>query len=51
MQQGAVPPWLRAYVESNRDHIASALREKGVFEFNAPNGEQITIRAEKAAAA
>jgi predicted transcriptional regulator YheO len=51
MQQGAVPAWLREYVNSNREQIANALREKGVFELNAPNGEQIIIRAEKAAAA
>lgn len=51
MQQGAVPAWLREYVNSNRDLIATALREKGVYEFSAPNGEQITIKAEKAAAA
>jgi hypothetical protein len=51
MQQGDVPAWLREYVNSNRDQIANALREKGVFEFRAPNGEQITIKAEKAAAA
>jgi len=51
VQQGDVPAWLREYVNVNRDQIASDLREKGVFEFTAPNGEQITIRAEKAATA
>jgi hypothetical protein len=51
MQRGAVPAWLREYVTSNREQIAHALSENGVFEFNAPDGEQITIKAEKAAAA
>jgi len=51
MQRGAVPAWLREYVTSNREQIARALSDKGVFEFTAPDGEQITIRAEKAAAA
>jgi len=51
MQRGAVPAWLREYVTSNREQIALALLTKGVFEINAPDGEQITIRAEKAAAA
>jgi hypothetical protein len=51
IQQGDVPAWLREYVESNRDLIASALREKGVFEFSSPNGEPIIIKVEKAAAA
>jgi hypothetical protein len=50
MQRGDVPIWLREYVNSNRDKIADALRKNGVFEFRAPNGEQIVIHAEKAVA-
>ena len=51
MQRGAVPVWLREYVNSNRDQIAAELRQKGLFVFKAPDGEEITIRAEKAATA
>jgi hypothetical protein len=51
VQRGAVPNWLREYVNSNREQIATALRDSGVFEFTAPDGERITIKTDKAAAA
>lgn len=51
MQKGAVPAWLREHVNSKRDEITRTLRQAGVYTFNAPDGEQITIRAEKQTAA
>ncbi len=49
IQSGAVPAWLRNEVQSNRNQIAAALREKGSYTFIGPDGEQIEIRAEKQA--
>lgn len=51
MRRGAIPAWLRDYFVANRDEIVKTLREKGVYTFNSPDGERISIRAEKAAAA
>ncbi len=50
IQSGAVPGWLRAYVLAHKDEIAAALRDHGVFTIPGPNGEQVSIRAEKRAA-
>jgi len=51
IQGGVIPAWLREYFIDHRDEIVNALREKGVYTFNGPDGEQITIQAEKAVAA
>jgi hypothetical protein len=51
IQSGAVPAWLRAYVLAHKDEIGTSLREEGIFTIPAgPNGEHVTIRAEKRAA-
>ena len=51
IQNRAVPAWLRNEVIANRDQIASALLENGVYIFQGPAGETIEIRTEKQVAA
>jgi hypothetical protein len=51
IQGGVIPAWLRDYFIEHRDEIVNALRENGEYTFKSPEGEQITIQAEKAAAA
>lgn len=51
IQSGAVPAWLRNEVFANRNQIAHALLEDGVYEFHGPSGEIVEIRTEKQAAA
>jgi hypothetical protein len=51
IQGGVIPAWLRDYFVEHRDEIVIALRETGKYTFKSPEGEQITIQAEKAVAA
>jgi hypothetical protein len=51
IQGGVIPAWLREYFVEHRDEIVKALRAEGEYTFNSPEGEQITIKAEKAVAA
>jgi hypothetical protein len=51
IQDGAIPAWVRDYVVANKDAIAQGLRDNGVYTLNGPDGIEVTIRAEKRAAA
>lgn len=48
-QGGAVPAWLRTFVLDKKDDIVTALRRDGEYTFDGPNGERVTIKAEKEA--
>ena len=47
MEEGAVPEWVRAYVESHRDAMAAALNRGETVEVPGPNGERIRIVPER----
>jgi hypothetical protein len=51
IERGTVPTWLRNEIVSKREQIANALRDGGEIELNGPNGDRVTIRAEKQAVA
>jgi hypothetical protein len=50
MEKGTVPSWLRDEISAKRDQIANTLRQGGVIALDGPNGERVSIRAERQAA-
>ncbi len=51
IDRGAIPAWLRDYVEANREAIERDLREKGSYTFRGPEGIEINVETEKKAVA
>lgn len=47
IERGTVPVWLRDEITAKKEQIAIALREGGEIALLGPNGERVTIRAEK----
>jgi hypothetical protein len=47
IERGTVPVWLRDEITAKKEQIAIALREGGEIALDGPNGERVTIRAEK----
>ena len=47
MEQGAVPEWVRAYVESHRDAMVAALNRGEAVEVLGPNGEKIRVVSQR----
>jgi hypothetical protein len=51
MERGTIPAWLRDEITAKRAQIANALREGGEIALDGPNGERVSIRADKQVAA
>jgi hypothetical protein len=51
IERGTVPAWLREEIVAKREQIANALRDGGEIELNGPNGDRVSIHAEKQAVA
>jgi hypothetical protein len=47
IERGTVPAWLREEIVAKREQIANALRDGGEIELNGPNGDRVSIHAEK----
>jgi hypothetical protein len=47
MERGTIPAWLRDEITAKKEQIANALREGGEITFDGPNGERVSIRADK----
>jgi hypothetical protein len=51
MERGTIPAWLRDQITAKKAQIANALREGGEIALDGPNGERVSIRADKQVAA
>jgi hypothetical protein len=51
MESGTIPVWLRDEITAKREQIANALRDGGEIALDGPNGERVSIRGDKQAAA
>jgi hypothetical protein len=51
IENGTVPVWLRDQITAKREQIADALQHGGEISLEGPNGERVSIRADKEAAA
>ena len=47
MEEGAVPDWVRIYVERNRDAMIAALNRGESVEVSGPSGERIRIAPDR----
>jgi len=47
MERGTIPAWLRDEITAKKAQIANALREGGEIALDGPNGERVSIRADK----